>query len=221
MSNIYESGAGDALLNPIVHTTAIRDYLEAERAFIQQHVSDYDALVETGCSAGRYAACALDSNKQYIGIDRVARYLAEGMRHYPRATFVAADIKNITGILPLYLQPSRKPLIVVPFNLVGTLAEPLQFLNELSATGHHFLLFSFNTDAAATEARAEYYTTSGFDDLHHHEEEDGVLFTSPSGLHSFAYTEAWFENAFRQLSVPLHKTAIGVIGTAYGNFRFF
>jgi hypothetical protein len=219
--NIYKSGLGDNLMNPVFFTDAVRQYLKAEEELLMSLSTSYDTLIEIGCTAGRYAEPVTQLGKSYVGIDIADHHILQAAhlhRNNEKASFLCDDAHNLESILNAAEASTRNPLIFFPFNSFGNLDNGYAILETLKKMSIPFAVFTYATDRATTGERTTYYAASGFTSLVMEEEGSGVRFIDGSGLNTIAYSESWFERSFSSLHLPYHRIPFSSIGCCYTSF---
>lgn len=216
--NIYKSGLGDNLMNPVFFTEAVRQYLKGEEELLVSLSTSYDTIIEIGCTAGRYAEAITRLGKDYVGIDIADHHILRAAHLHKgneKASFLCDDAHNLEAILNAAEASSRNPLVFFPFNSFGNLGNGYVILEILMKMSIPFAIFTYATDQATTGERKTYYKASGFKSLILEEEGSGVRFIDQSGLNTIAYSASWFERSFSSLQLPYRCTPFSSIGCCY------
>lgn len=175
------------------------------------------ALVEMGCYDGRALEIARTLGARYLGVDLApeaigalrARIHREDYGN--RANAFIDDIQNhsnwdvaLRGANPLYL---------LPFNLLGTVAEPRAMISSLSASTGAAVIAVFGEGPAATTTRHAYYSRCGVRRLEHRStDQGGVLFTGANDFYSQSFTKAGFRSLLTSSGVSVLRMTTNSLG---------
>lgn len=219
---VYESGAGDELVNPHNYNREVSSYLKEEEEIFSRLAVKYETVIEAGCMDGRYTKLTLDLGRKYIGIDIVERYIESANKKYKKwvaenkAAFFCVGLENLF-IVPEIIRTinSSKTVTVFPFNSFGNIKNTAAAIDCLCSVSMDFAIFTYKTNDLAKHTRADYYRRSGFPSLHCTDDESGVRFESPEGLDSIAYSEKYLKKKFEEKGRSLKAIDFGAIGILF------
>lgn len=156
-----------------------------------------EVLVELGCYDGRALEVSRFAGVPYLGIDVDAdairglrqRIAEEGMRDV--AVAMVADICDPNQWRDVVAD--KKPLHVLPFNLLGAFHNPAVVLNSMSEVGGIAVISLFNETPEATRVRRAYYANCGIGGLVEVPGDyGGVLFEGDQEFHSQSFSRKEF-----------------------------
>ncbi|WP_306193034.1 methyltransferase domain-containing protein [Streptomyces sp. MK5] len=164
LDHFYRDGSGACAIMSVAHfPDEILTFLQMEclAAFKTAVAEHCDAVVELGCFDGRALEVARAAGVPYCGVDinsgAVAalreRICDEGLE--AQATTLVGDAQE--SVRWSTHVPGRRPLIVLPFNLLGNLPDPRRALLGLRALGGTVLISVFNEQPRTTAVRRAYY----------------------------------------------------------------
>ncbi|MFF9623877.1 class I SAM-dependent methyltransferase [Streptomyces griseosporeus] len=162
--HFYRDGGGACAIMSVAHfPDEVLAFLQMEclAAFRAAVAERCDAVVELGCFDGRALEVARAAGIPYCGVDinssAVAalreRIAAEGLQ--AQATTLVGDAQDCVRWSTQV--PGQRPLIVLPFNLLGNLPDPRSALLGLRALGGTLLISVFNEQPRTTAVRRAYY----------------------------------------------------------------
>ena len=219
VEQFYDQNGGEKLIDHDCYVPEIDEYLKNEIRFISQTLEKhgYSGMLEIGCMNGRNLEVATVLGIKYVGIDIVKRFIEEANKKMGDLNIVAiakqCDVKNLHEIRKLL---SSNFLAVFPFNSFGNIDNPQKALNSVSRQGLDSLILTYGTDAITTNIRKRYLTNSQMEDLKMAINPQGVVFTSPGGLCSYAYSS----DAIKQMGddanyKEFNKKTFSKIGKGY------
>lgn len=219
---VYESGAGDELVNPYNYNQEISSYLKEEEEILSRLAMKYETVIEAGCMNGRYTKLILSLGRKYIGIDIVERYIESANKKYEvwvaerEAAFFCVGLEKLSSV-PEIIRTinSSKTITVFPFNSFGNIKNIAGAIDCLCSVSMDFAIFTYKTNDLAKHIRADYYRRSGFLSLDCTDDELGVRFKSPEGLDSVAYTEKYLKEKFEEKGRDLQVIDFGTIGILF------
>ncbi|MFJ6739411.1 hypothetical protein ACIQOU_10950 [Streptomyces sp. NPDC091279] len=218
IDQFYASGRGDRLVDESLLPVVIRDFLEQEERLLADICQDFDCLVELGSMYGLHLEFAVNSDKKYLGLDVVDRYVVEGNRRVAALDLDQEDHRFLTcgiedmGTIDI---PGARALAFSPFNCLGNITDLPGALNGLVGSGLPFLLSSYRTDAQATHGREEYYDGCGYTEIRVRREPRGVRFTAAEGLDTVAYEPDHMLALLSDAGTEADVVFFGDIGACY------
>ncbi|MET9465724.1 hypothetical protein ABZY44_13130 [Streptomyces sp. NPDC006544] len=213
--HFYREGGARRIMSVANFPDEILSFLQMEGLTVLDVASRHrcDSLVELGCYDGRALEVAKVANMSYVGVDvnSVAigslsgRIAYEGLGEWARA--VLGSIRVSEDWVPEVR--GERPLLLLPFNLIGNLDEPAKFLAELGGVGRLGVISFFNDDAWTTEVRRAYYTACG---IAIHEEgpgtHGGTLFRGDGGFRSQSFSVRGMQSLLEAAGATLvHETS--------------
>jgi len=196
-STFYSGGEGDALVDADNYPPQIIAYLQQEHGLVRDRVAGYRTMVELGCMEGRGVALAREAGVAYLGVDVVARYIETARRSFGETAtrrFELCDAVAIGELAESWIQPAVGWL---PFNAFGNMADPVAVVTAAAEAGLELIISTYATDAVSTKARQDYYMACGYHGLLSTTSQQGVRFTSPAGLLTWAYSLDHFQQMLR------------------------
>ncbi|NEW77480.1 L-histidine N(alpha)-methyltransferase [Streptomyces rapamycinicus] len=165
----YRGGGASSIMRVANFPDEIFPFLQMEGLEVLDIASRYncDVLVELGCYDGRALEVAKAAGIEYVGVDLSVggiqaldrRITDEGLQRRARA--ICGDILSCEEWMPAV--SGRRPLILLPFNLIGNFADPVKVLASLSESGGVIVISVFNEAETTTELRHAYYVACGID----------------------------------------------------------
>src|SRR4051812_17996241 len=99
MSNddVYATGLLTRALDPATQPAAVRAFLDAEIALLDNIVSEGMAVLDVGCGTGRHLARLSERLRIGVGVDYEHTYIVEARRRLAsgRVQFVTGDATNL------------------------------------------------------------------------------------------------------------------------------
>jgi hypothetical protein len=199
-------------------TAPVSAYLEAERALIERLLDEsnsrIDRLVELGCGYGRLAPVAARRALRYDGVDLVDWLLDLGRLQAGRCDDVYlhhCSAETLQSVVP----KAPAGLAVLPFNFLGNLGHPERCAAELRGLGVSVIVSGFETHAAATAARVDYYQRCGYQMTHVSRVADGVVVAASEGLLSLAYNAGALRDLMQRCGYrAVAQHSLGDVGRA-------
>lgn len=226
VADFYQN-SGQALVDEANYPPAIASHLGEEKSVLTDLLRQggYTAAVEVGCMDGcLHMETILATDLRYLGIDLVPDSVAQLNRRLherpfrnERAHALVMDVGDLS-ILRKTLGKERT-LVVFPFNSFGNLDEPIRAIREVQKCCADLLILTYGTDQTSTQLRREYYDRCGYTSVDLLQDDHGMLFTSPEGLHSYAYHETWIRDHFRRHAFGCNKQMFGRLGIAYWGMK--
>jgi hypothetical protein len=187
---IYLDDEGTRLMHPDYFTARVRQFHDFERAFYLELLRSipYRLIIEVGCSC--YRLIGVKSNdSDYLGIDinpprarrlrneKAAIVCCEASKFFKRKRLINEIMQRYDG----------RVLCILPFNFLGTMDGPMEFLMRICQTPFDLALSLFSTSEAATAARLEYYELCGINVQTVVRTDDYVRLDCCSGFRAFAF----------------------------------
>lgn len=195
--SIYLAAEGMRLMRPDYFTPEVRYFHERERLFLDDLLrsTPYDLIIEVGCSSYRLIDIKNDDN-DYLGIDinpPRARRLKTGNGAIMRcdANKFFARERLINEIMRRY---DGRILCILPFNFLGTIDAPLEFLALVCQSRFDLALSLFSTSERATVARLKYYDLCGIEVQSVARTDDYVRLDCSNGFQAFAFDPIFLRN---------------------------
>lgn len=177
-----------------------------------------DAIVELGCYDGRALEAAKAARIAYYGIDidRDAIAILErriANEHLPAPSrALVGDVTDCSSWADQIV--SKHPLQLIPFNLLGNLAEPAEVFTSLSLLGGLAVVSLFNDAPKTTGLRRRYYSACGIDPL---EEAPGryggTLFTGGRGFRSQSFSPTGIRAMLREAGLKAVAQSSNQVGS--------
>ncbi|MGV9273389.1 methyltransferase domain-containing protein [Streptomyces griseosporeus] len=164
LDDFYRDGGGACAIMSVAHfPDEVLAFLQLEclAAFQAAVAERCDAVVELGCFDGRALEVARAAGIPYCGVDVNSTAVA-ALRDRIRDEGLDAQATTLVGDAQESVRwsaqvPGRRPLIVLPFNLLGNLPDPRRALTGLRALGGTILISVFNEQPRTTAVRRAYY----------------------------------------------------------------
>ncbi|WP_224741426.1 hypothetical protein [Bradyrhizobium sp. 2S1] len=195
--SIYLHGEAGRLMRPNYFTAEVRQFHELERRFYADllRAARYDLVIEVGCSCYRLIGVKSDAS-DYLGIDinpARTRRLKSGKGAVIRCE---ADkfFKRTRLISKIRSRYDGKVLCILPFNFLGTMDAPMEFLTRVCQAPFDLALSLFATNEAATLARCEYYDLCGIGIESVERTDDYVRLNCSNGFRAFAFEPLFLQN---------------------------
>ncbi|WP_441246903.1 hypothetical protein [Kitasatospora sp. McL0602] len=206
----YYRAEGAAAIMSVAHfPDEVLTFLQMEclTAFRATRRRRCDAIAELGCFDGRALEVARAAGIRYLGIDvnqdaitaLRARIAAEGLDG--SATALTADVQDSEDWLAAI--PGQRPLVVLPFNLLGNFTEPERVLARLRTLPGAALISVFNAEPSTTALRHAYYTRCGTALEQTEGRFGGVLFRSSQGFRSESFNRAGLDRLLKQCGLRI------------------
>ncbi len=187
---IYLGDEGIRLMRPGYFTARVRQFHERERAFCLELLrsTTYRLIIEVGCSCYRLIGVKNDDS-DYLGIDinpprgrrlkedNGAVVRCEANKFFKRRRLVSEIMRRYDG----------RVLCILPFNFLGTMDRPMEFLTLMCQTPFDLALSLFSTSETATAARLEYYDLCGINVQAVVRTDDYVRLDCSNGFQAFAF----------------------------------
>jgi SAM-dependent methyltransferase len=151
-------------------TPMIERFLTEDRAAVARLATGRRLLVDVGCSAGRYLDLALELGIDYLGVDVSSSLVAQGRLRVERLgispnrhRFVGGDAGDLSRVLTgagLDL-PARDTIVIFGFSLLSALDDLEYVAESLRRLDRPFAATLYETTAAATAMRLDYYRHCG------------------------------------------------------------
>ncbi|MDU8998733.1 class I SAM-dependent methyltransferase [Streptomyces mirabilis] len=197
MEGFYHSGGAPAIMRVAHIPDELYPLLQME-ALVSLDTAlrhDCDAIIELGCYDGRALEVAKAARIPYYGVDidpdaisTLERRIADESLSATSKAFLGDVMAS--GVWSTSVD-SRRPLQVIPFNLLGNLEEPTEFLRELGKLGGLAVVSLFNEEQRTTTFRRLYYRACGIDPLEESfGDYGGILFSGGGGFHSQSFSAA-------------------------------
>ncbi|MGY4568260.1 MULTISPECIES: hypothetical protein [Bradyrhizobium] len=194
---IYLGDEGVRLMRPSCFTAEVRQFHNRERLFYLDLLctTRYELIIEVGCSGYRLIGIKDDDN-DYLGIEinpprvrRLKSRRAAVMRCEARKFFKRTRL--IDEIMRRY---DEKVLCILPFNFLGTMDAPMEFLTLVCKAPFDLALSLFSTSETATLARHEYYDLCGIIVRGVVRTDDYVRLECSNGFQAFAFDPVFLVN---------------------------
>ncbi|MFF7371118.1 class I SAM-dependent methyltransferase [Streptomyces tricolor] len=215
----YRRHGASAIMRAAHFPDGLLSFLQMESLTVHQAASRYGCttLVELGCYDGRSLEVARAAGTDYLGIDvnaaaveRVCRRIADEGLH-GRARAVVGDAMRCADWLGEL--DGGRPLLLLPFNLLGNFPSPRELLTGLKEAGGVAVLSVFHAFETATDLRRDYYTACGISPL---EEQPGpyggVVFRSGDAFQSQSFTRQALADLCADCGITVLGEAMNSIG---------
>ncbi|MGY4407934.1 MULTISPECIES: hypothetical protein [Bradyrhizobium] len=194
---IYLGDEGVRLMRPSCFTAEVRQFHHRERLFYLDLLGTtrYELIIEVGCSGYRLIGIKDDDN-DYLGIEinppRVRRLKSR------RAAVMRCEagkfFKRTRLIDEIMRRYDEKVLCILPFNFLGTMDAPMEFLTLVCKAPFDLALSLFSTSETATLARHEYYDLCGITVQGVVRTDDYVRLECSNGFQAFAFDPVFLVN---------------------------
>ncbi|MET9449799.1 class I SAM-dependent methyltransferase [Streptomyces cinerochromogenes] len=215
----YQQHGASAIMRAAHFPDGLLAFLQMESLAVHQAASRYGCatLVELGCYDGRSLEVARAAGVDYLGIDvntaaveRVRRRIADEGLH-ERARAVVGDAMRCADWLGEL--DGGRPLLLLPFNLLGNFPSPEALLRGLRQAGGIAVLSVFHAFDAATDLRRDYYTACGISPLEEHPGPyGGVVFRSGDAFQSQSFTRQALADLCAECGITVLGEAMNSIG---------
>lgn len=217
--DFYREHGASAIMRAAHFPDEVLSFFQLESLAVLEAVSRYGCavLVELGCYDGRSLEIARVAGVHYVGVDVNADAVAvvrrriadEGIGHRARA--VVGDAMRCEDWIGQV--PSGRPLLLLPFNLLGNFADPATSLRTVRRVGGIAVLSVFTPSPTATIVRREYYQACGISPL----EEvpgpfGGVVFRNGAGFRSQSFDPAALAELSTGIGVSVLSETSNIVG---------
>lgn len=217
-SSFYDrANASSQIMRLVNFPDGILPFLQMENLATREAATTFgcSVIVEFGCYDGRALEVARFSGTNYLGVDtdecavrRLQQRIAKE-RLSRLANAVVGDALDPSTWCTSVVWP--KPLHLLPFNLLGTFAQPQRLITSVSKVGGLAIFSVFDSSRLANAVRTEYYTKCGIRGLERKTLEDGnVLFTGADGFYSRSFDE-------RSMHLLMVKTGATILRTVHNS----
>lgn len=194
---IYLADEGMRLMRPKYFTPEVRQFHDWERFFLLDLLrsTPYHLIIEVGCSSYRLIGVKSDVT-DYLGIDinppRARRsehgdgavIRCDANKFFRRKRLINEIMKRYEGRI----------LCILPFNFLGTMDAPLEFLALVCQSPFDLVLSLFSASERATVARLKYYDLCGIEVQSVARTDDYVRLNCSNGFQAFAYDPIFLRN---------------------------
>jgi hypothetical protein len=179
----FADRAAEVLVGEEGTTPVIERYLAEDQAAVARLVAGRRALVDVGCSAGRYLDLAVTLDIDYLGIDISASLVEQGRLRVARRgvspdryRFAAGDAAGLPAVLAGAGLDARlgDAIVVFGFSLLSALDDLDGVAESLRQLGAPFAATLYETTPAATAMRLDYYHHCGLKPVTVERDERGV-----------------------------------------------
>ncbi|WP_233443155.1 hypothetical protein [Bradyrhizobium brasilense] len=194
---IYLGDEGIRLMRPTYFTAEVRRFHRREKLFYLDllDATRYELIIEVGCSGYRLIGIKNDDN-DYLGIDisppRVRRLKSR------RGAVIRCEagkfFKRTRLVDEIMRRYEERVLCILPFNFLGTMDAPIDFLTLVCKTPFDLALSLFSTSETATLARREYYDLCGIAVREVVRTDDYVRLDCSNGFQAFAFDPVFLVN---------------------------
>lgn len=223
MSNIYENGLGDELINQKNYNDEIKSYLYEEGKIISKIIVANSVIIEVGCMHGRLLEEVFKQGNDYIGIDNSSAYIKEGNEKFKfflnnQYQLIIGNSEELHKIEQIKsIKQSINAVLIFPFNSFGNISNSVKAIKSISETGLPFYLFTYQCNSKATNSRIDYYQRSGFTNIQVCNISKGIQIKDNFGLNSIAYKESWLLKEFKKYNIDIYPYNFGEIGIFFSN----
>ncbi|MFB9263033.1 hypothetical protein ACFFWD_07575 [Bradyrhizobium erythrophlei] len=204
---IYLGDEGVRLMRPNYFSAKVRQFHNCERVFYLDLLRStrYDLIIEVGCSCYRLLGVKNEDN-DYLGIDinppRARRLKSrngavircEANKFFKRTGLINEIMRRYDG----------RVLCMLPFNFLGTMDAPMEFLTRVCQAPFDLALSLFSTSETATVARLEYYDLCGINVQRVVRTDDYVRLDCSNGFQAFAFDPVFLKNRISACGFRLH-----------------
>ncbi|WP_246799583.1 hypothetical protein [Bradyrhizobium sp. CCBAU 51753] len=205
---IYLGDEGIRLMRPSCFTAEVRQFHLRERLFYLDLLcaTQYGLIIEVGCSGYRLIGIKNDDN-DYLGIEinpprmrrlksrRGAVIRCEAGKFFKRTRLIDEIMHRYDG----------KVLCILPFNFIGTMDAPIEFLTLVCKAPFDLALSLFSTSETATVARHEYYDLCGITVQGVVRTDDYVRLDCSNGFQAFAFDPVFLVNRISSYGFRLNE----------------
>ncbi|WP_246787867.1 hypothetical protein [Bradyrhizobium sp. CCBAU 53421] len=205
---IYLGNEGVRLMRPSCFTAEVRQFHHRERLFYLDLLcaTQYQLIIEVGCSGYRLIGIKNDDN-DYLGIEinpprmrrlksrRGAVIRCEARKFFKRMRLIEEIMRRYDG----------KVLCILPFNFIGTMDAPMEFLSLVCKAPFDLALSLFSTSDTATVARHEYYDLCGITIQGVVRTDDYVRLDCSNGFQAFAFDPVFLVNRISSYGFRLNE----------------
>ncbi len=229
LTQVYGQSHGWKMFDSRYLTDAVQTHLAHEvdglNALLESF-PDYQRFVEVGCGYGRLLEWSIEKGLSYEGLDLVSWMVQLGqvrccrlMAQYPwaQASIHCVPAEAVDTLFPP-AKISPPAVLFFPFNCLGNVTNVAEVLTSVARTPCDVIVSTFNTRPDTTAMRSEYYAHCGFSQLEAEHRDDGALVRSSEGLHTFAYTDAFYRSTFDRFGFNL-ETVLNV--GKHGHLLYF
>lgn len=195
--SVYLADEGMRLMRPDYFTAEVRQFHDRERLFLHDLLRStaYDLVIEVGCSCYRLIDIKSDNN-DYLGIDinpprprrlkngNGAIIRCDANKFFRRKRLINEIMKRYDGRI----------LCILPFNFLGTMDAPLEFLALVCQSPFDLALSLFSTSERATVARLKYYDLCGIEVQSVARTDDYVRLDCSNAFQAFAFDPIFLRN---------------------------
>ncbi|MCP3392209.1 hypothetical protein NLM27_25850 [Bradyrhizobium sp. CCGB12] len=206
--SVYLADEGMRLMRPDYFTPEVRYFHERERFFLHDLLrsTPYELIIEVGCSSYRLIDIKNDDN-DYLGID-ISPPRARRLKNWNGA-IIRCDANKFFARKRLINEIKRryqgKILCILPFNFLGTMDAPLEFLTLVGQTPFDLALSLFSTSDRATAARLKYYDLCGIEVRSVDRTDNHVRLDCSNGFQAFAFNPLFLENRISAYGLRLNN----------------
>jgi SAM-dependent methyltransferase len=179
----FAGRAAERLVAEGGRTPMIERYLAEDQAAVARLAADRRVLVDVGCSAGRYLDLAIELGIEYLGVDISSSLVARGRLRVERRgissnlyRFVIGDAGGLSRVLVgagLGIH-SRDTIIIFGFSALSALDDLESVAESLRRLDMPFAATLYETTAAATAMRLDYYRHCGLEPVTIERDDRGV-----------------------------------------------
>lgn len=203
---IYLADNGIRLMRPDYFTPEVRQFHHCERSFFLNLLRStrYNLIIEVGCS--HYRLIGVKSHDaDYLGIDinppRARRsetrdgavIRCDANKFFRKTRLIDEIVKRYDGNI----------LCILPFNFLGTMDAPLEFLTIVCQAPFDLALSLFSTSKMATAARVRYYDLCGIEVKSVARTNDYVRLNCSNGFQAFAFDPGFLRTRIRSYGFRL------------------
>ena len=129
------------------------------------------------------------------------------------AQVATGDVARLAALMTdAGFDPVLPTVLVLPFNLFGNLAMPVELLPTARATGVDVLLLGYRTTEPARSLRDRYYRDCGFEG-NWSQDSHAVIFHTKEWT-SLAFRKSWLRSRLREHGYRVRISNFGSIGVA-------
>lgn len=206
-SDFYKHAVdSEKIMDPNCFSTEVRQFLEDEKNHLSKLFlkEQYECIIEVGCHIGHNAHWLSEFCTQYIGVDinNEAIELAKKSKQIPgKIEFFCTAVEDLNFLLlPDGKYPKRK-VVLFPFNLFGNFINVEELIAMFDMTGVDIAMSNFNTRAATTIGRYDYYANCfGRSTVRVYDAEQGILFKAGQRFQSIAHNPDYLTKVIHEIS---------------------
>ena len=200
--NVLDS---EKIMDPTCFSTEIRQFLDDEKNHLTKLFlkEQYECIIEVGCHNDQNAQWLSKLCAQYVGIDinKTAIDLAKRNQIPGKIEFFCTAVEDLNFLLLSDGEYPKRKVVLFPFNLFGNFINIEKLIAMFDMTGADIAMSNFNTKAATTVGRYDYYANCfGRSTVRVYDAEQGVLFKAGQQFQSIAHSPDYLNKVIHDIS---------------------